>query len=110
MRTIKFRAWNPLRKEMMPWDFIKTIPLEEFCLPDSLTPTMQYVGLLDKNNSEIYEGDILKADTMEGYQYEHFLIVKYEEGNARYYPFYTTHRGFEVIGNIHENPELLNNK
>ena len=64
----------------------------------------QYTGLLDKNGKEIYEGDILRIFG-KGYNEQ----VKFNYG------FYSV--GFnilndvttraEVIGNIHENPELL---
>ena len=73
----------------------------------------QYTGLIDKNGREIYEGDIVRIDDLG------IGIVDYEEGRfamrrreERFcWPVYCRidHSPFvpEVIGNIYENPELL---
>jgi len=76
---------------------------------------MQYTGLKDKNQKEIYEGDILKFH--EGKAPKEFLMVKYMgsgfalvdpkfTGNlyAEVIPDYVDVIG-EVVGNICENPE-----
>ena len=88
----------------------------------------QYTGLEDKNGNEIYEGDILKEHTPSGFNYS---VVKFGEidiSGFSCYPkmctcFYHDFSNFndnwgevalgnnleniEVIGNIYENPELL---
>lgn len=72
-------------------------------------PTVQRTGLKDKNGKLIYEGDIVKDLIMSGI----FYIVKWF--NSGFYLESTISGSFlkfddtqqEVIGNIYENPELL---
>jgi uncharacterized phage protein (TIGR01671 family) len=84
---------------------------------------MQFTGLLDKNSKEIYEGDIITYKRSIGnwtgqymttthtivFSKEVFAFVM-EYGNQ--YIKLRKHWGYEyeVIGNIYENPELLDNK
>ena len=83
--------------------------MDEGCVIfDDFTEFMQYTGLKDKNRKEIYEGDILKDE--EGYSYP----IEWESEGACYswdaMLFSNSLNAFnlEVIGNIYENPELLN--
>ena len=77
----------------------------------------QYTGLKDKNGKEIYEGDIVKY--YDSYQMWLLASVIYEDGCFSIkHPSWDDDillrdfvgeemEGIEVIGNIYENPELL---
>jgi len=115
-REIKFRAWDETNKIMFTpesqighlWSFdcINGIPQSSGIL-------MQYTGLKDKNGKEIYEGDII------GYYMDNELSPEcYFISPVEYWAsaFKVKHEGWlfleciespEVLGNIYENPELL---
>lgn len=75
---------------------------------------MQSTGLVDKEGTEVFEGDILHHQI----QTEYTFIVKYDKDKGRWYGdgLSRTYRiditkeflpYYKVIGNIYENPELL---
>lgn len=77
---------------------------------------VQYIGKADKNGKEIYEGDILNIPST-GYdvkEYNHKVIwnednLTYEgiTKSGRVYQLWLNLLDVEVIGNIYENPELI---
>ncbi len=99
---------------------------EAFEAQQIITRFMQYTGLKDKNGKEIYEGDIFRIILSDGSHLD--KVVKWidekarfccanipEIPNEKYWDIWNDMRqewinkrdNFEVIGNIHENPELL---
>lgn len=70
----------------------------------------QYTGLKDKNGKEIYEGDILKG-TFYGFpiiEHDYVFSVYWDERHKSFMTDYFEPTECEVIGNIYENPELIN--
>jgi uncharacterized phage protein (TIGR01671 family) len=74
----------------------------------------QFTGLLDKNDREIYEGDILKVKGYEKWTdtvgYYSNLEVKHsftESGDSESIGYIYIPKDREIIGNIFENPELI---
>lgn len=73
----------------------------------------QYTHALDKKENDIYEGDIVKETKPYG---DFYHQIRWSDWNSGFWvgtssPLTFAEAGFcEVIGNIHENPELLNPK
>lgn len=130
----KFRVWLPdpdvekmLRVKALVFEHDKTRCVcgyaYDFYLEDEDATIMQSTGLLDKNGREIFEGDIVKRYRnplfKAEWEYQIETVVKREAclllGKKLGKNFATMSFGspftksdlLEVIGNVYENPELL---
>ena len=76
----------------------------------TISPLMQYTGLKDKNGVEIYEGDIVKYIGQLNPDRYKLFIIEWDDKLAGFYAGggqIQRTKGYEVIGNIYETPELL---
>ena len=111
----KFRAWDKVNGEMIPWNrLLNGHNLRNVFMRPEMCGLilMQSTGLKDENGVEIYEGDIYryKYYTGGGFEYRSSIIewetteIAYE-GVFHGYEF--DNYEIEVIGDIYQNPELL---
>lgn len=130
---LKYRAWDSVKKKFVEHFFItdnglicnmerptsgynSPIPVEK-----SELILMQSTGLHDKNGKEIFDGDIVTdGDVTSDIKYHQtlgfYMIGKYgfsvpfgQGVDVEYFEEFADHvsKTFEVVGNIYENPELL---
>ena len=135
MRTIKFRGKT--KKQRQRWELEKVEPVKwvygnlqvpskegvgYYMWDDGLQIEVdpetigQFTSLYDKNGDEIYEGDVLVFDDSYG-EFRDALEVRFVRGvfaflwNGNLDDECTinspTHEWAHVIGNIHDNPELV---
>ena len=67
----------------------------------------QYTGLTDKNGVRIFEGDIIRFEDDIGYVIYNGDDARFLVDSPNMYISMDYSNEFEVIGNIHDNPELL---
>lgn len=125
MREIKFRAWDHQNKRMIDGFHAMSPRMSMFITQYSIEhkqyAVMQFTGLTDKNEKECYEGDIvtLTLQRIIGEPVEVIAVVQWNDNG--WWEFDVPSEGqsvvvhilededseFEIIGNVHENPELL---
>ncbi len=120
MREIKFKVWDKVLKKMYHFtnsgdvlsvgqfledQWIKEgRPKKDFIL-------LQFTGLKDKNEKEVYEGDIVTNDICLPerivIEIKDDLSYDYPSGYGYLFSQSQSKESVEVIGNAYENPELL---
>jgi uncharacterized phage protein (TIGR01671 family) len=86
-------------------------------LPSEWYGAQLYIGVTDKNNKDIYEGDIIHLTSSDGIDYHAQIIFKdggfcaidgtEDDYSFRRYDLSRFDLVVEVVGNICENPELM---
>ena len=129
-REIKFRVWSESDKEYRTGRRLVELLVKLSTSVTGIPATVyndegdefiieQYTGLKDKNDVEIYEGDIITAGYSMGHLDGEPAVVRWDEGMAKWEVYIPKEKetaslgmcfGIEVVGNIHENPELLEKK
>lgn len=120
MSKNKFRAlFENQVTEIRTWFYISVGNAADPKWGARVTDWQQFTGLCDKHGQEIYEGDILRPSVVNR---KSLYEVRWNQGSASFhlkpigrkeggYSLYRNGEGYspyEVIGNIYENPELLN--
>ena len=119
MREIKFRAWVEEPGTDIRWFYY-------FKIGETVPPSLsvvaweQFTGLHDKNGKEIYQNDICKikfdVNKVDDHIYNSLTKKEIETGERVFLvesPMFNNQPELnadviDIIGNIHENPELLN--
>ena len=140
-REIKFRAWNlelkhmvfptlEFGRELWPCTYkriIKTIDKDGYTeeivlelvsvdhiLQDPIFEVMQFTGLYDVDDNEIYEGDIVVPvkfkEIPNVIQYIQNGFYRVKSINNKIYTNLLGNCDIKIIGNIHKNPELISYK
>ena len=120
MRSLKFRAWD---KDLEHWvedidltfGLVRETQSKVFMITNKSLPydemgtryvLQQYTGLDDKQGKEIYEGDIVQHDDGDICEVEPIIPIS----NIKDDLISWANIDYKVIGNIYENPELLEDK
>jgi len=124
MKELKFRAWDKIRKEWENHFSISKTGKFYRCgiiQNQKNIELVQYTGLKDKNDVEIFEGDVVEFTLFNCYdediQCKGSIHIEdgrmYIDSNGDLFNLYDARiqdDEFGVIGNIHENPELISLK
>ena len=132
----KFRVCVKIEKRMVFSDDILTIDYENkeivtqqvyfenglpddrdiYCYDFDEIELMQSTGLFDKNDKEIFEGDIVKMSKDVYSEPTYYEVVRHRGGAYRLESkqhgceLWLRHNDCEVMGSVYENPELLEDK
>jgi uncharacterized phage protein (TIGR01671 family) len=125
-REIKFRVFDKNENDFVKWELLNDGIIDLYHLffaKDENLIIQQFTGLKDVNGKEIYEGDIIKCKPLDVihpqdlFKYNNFEFLTSSVYWSKEYCCFETdfnsscfvdsENVIEVIGNIYENPELL---
>lgn len=131
MKELRFRAWDGKKmiEDVIPASEASIVELFEYEWQETdVEAVEQYTGLKDKNGKEIYEGDIVDVifpTKLRGVEEHQIWVCRFgvkragfvlnRETNARIFSLTfgeinAKSLAVDVIGNVHENPDLLEDK
>lgn len=125
MRAIKYRGYNRKNKKWL-YGFYLQNRGQHFVCPDEFATGKtwedyeidpetlgQFTGMKDKHGVEIYEGDVISY--VKGYKRDkngdwvddkETFVVEFDNGVFSNHSLFSVSESVEIIGNIHDNPEL----
>ena len=121
-QEVKYRVWDHFNKKMVTMeDGLELVNgagdkfhADIFTFPDDCTehPLMQYTGLKDRDNKEVYVNDFVEYSghiSLITFPDNEFQPIFYNEVLQEYsgLAFLKGYSNFKVVGNLYENPELL---
>ena len=129
MKITKYRSWDEQAKCFIYFmnGFYYDAEWVQGCFDFSWANAEQFTGLHDKNDKDIYDGDILKYENfhkgfnpkLQAREWDAICIIKWNTEECKFSASEIGHNDFmfctnnwfyyvsETIGNIHENPELI---
>lgn len=119
---LRFRAWLKKEQKMDNYiDHISWLEDELYCIGDGITymvsaedlVLMQSTAMVDRDGRIIFEGDIVKMSKDVYSEPTYYEVVRHYGGGYRLESkqhgceLWLRHTDCEVVGNVYENPELL---
>lgn len=120
MEQIKFRAWHNIEKTFKKIDsmyfntdnklYCIMIGDKPYIFPNKKITILSYTGIKDRDDKEIFEGDILASRYFGDDNFENNKLIVVNIDDFSTLNYIKQHDGveFKIVGNIYENKELLN--